>query len=182
LGDVEAAAYWLWWINAAKITGAGLVAIGVAAEFFGEFAAKPFEQIIEAARQSETLQLTNETARLSAEADSAKAAIAGANARAAEAQLALEKLKTPRSLSRFQTIVLADKLRPFAKTRFDLSVIIGDPEAIGFLGFIADVLEAAGWEWIEYNHPAGPFMNVYNIPGKSNIGQQGLAGRKYPGF
>jgi hypothetical protein len=126
--------------------------------------------------KAEATKAHERIAELSTQAEDLRKGTADANARAAEAQLALEKLKAPRSLSRDQMEAIANKLRPFAKTRFDLSVIIGDPEAIGFLGFIADSLEAAGWTWIEYNHPSGPFMNVYNVAGKPNIGQQGWIG------
>jgi hypothetical protein len=44
-------------------------------------------------------QLDKETARLSADADASQAAIADANARALEAQLALEKFKAPRLIT-----------------------------------------------------------------------------------
>jgi hypothetical protein len=139
----------------AKIASVGLEAAKSNAE-----AAKAHERIAELTTQAELLRKDT----------------ADANARAVEAQLTLEKLKTPRSLSRDQMEAIANKLRPFAKAPFDLSVIVGDPEAIGFLGFIADSLESAGWTWTEYNHPSGPFMNVYNVAGKPNIGQQGWMG------
>jgi hypothetical protein len=174
--EIIDATYWAgFWSRLEHWMFAGVV-ITLAVEFLALKFAEPHKEKLEHQRELKIAELTKDGQRLSKEAETARASIAVANERAAEAQLALEKLKTPRSLSRFQTIVLADKLRPFAKTRFDLSVIIGDPEAIGFLGFIADVLEAAGWEWVEYNHPSGPFMNVYNIPGKPNVGQQGWQG------
>jgi len=50
---VEAAAWWLSWIETGKIIAAFLVAIGVAGEFLGDFIAKPLERKIEAARQLE---------------------------------------------------------------------------------------------------------------------------------
>jgi hypothetical protein len=55
--EVEAATTWLWWIHWAKIMGAFLVAIGVAAEFLGDFLAKPYEDTIEAARKTELGEL-----------------------------------------------------------------------------------------------------------------------------
>jgi len=80
--EIEAAVYWLWWINAAKTAGVFLVAVGVAAEFIGEFASRPFERTIETARKDQASKLTNETARLEAEAQLARAATANATARA----------------------------------------------------------------------------------------------------
>ncbi|WP_316166120.1 MULTISPECIES: hypothetical protein [unclassified Bradyrhizobium] len=171
--ELASVSSWLNWLSLIKYIGGAMVVVGVAAELLGDWFSEPLQKKLDDARKLEIAQLTTEGQRLSKEAETARSSIAAANERAAEAQLALEKLKAPRSLSRFQTMVLADKLRPFARTRFDLSVIIGDPEAIGFLGVIAGVLQAAGWEWVEYNHPSGPFMNVYNVEGKPNIGQQG---------
>jgi hypothetical protein len=51
--------------------------------------------------------------------------------------------------------------------------VTGDPEALVFLLQIAGILEATGWKWIEFNHPGGPFMQVYAMPGKPNIGMIG---------
>jgi hypothetical protein len=56
-----------------------------------------------------------------------------------------------------------------------MSVIVGDPEATMLLLQIAPTLKNAGWSWVEWNHPNGPFMQVYSIPGKPNIGQGGVS-------
>jgi len=101
---------------------------------------------------------------------------AEANARAAEAKLELEKFKSPRMLDRARQEQIFEKTRPFSGTRFDLSAIPGDPEALNFAVQIAVVLEAAGWSWIEFNHPTGPFMTVYSLPGRPNIGHGGAWG------
>jgi hypothetical protein len=69
-----------------------------------------------------------------------------------------------------------EKTKPFSGTRFDLSAIPGDPEALNFAVQIALVLEAAGWSWIEYNHPSRPLMTVYSVPGKPNVGHGGAWG------
>ncbi len=90
-----------------------------------------------------------------------------------DTQLELEKLKQPRVFSLVQISSLADKLRPFANTRFDMAVIPSDPEAVVFMSHIAAMLEKAGWTWVAYGHPGGPFMTVYTMDGKPNIGQQG---------
>jgi hypothetical protein len=100
LPEVEAATNWLWWIHWAKIVGAFLVAIGVAAEFLGDFVAKPYEDILEAARKSELGELHKqaedaklETARLSVASDSARAGVAAAQEETAKANKATEALR-----------------------------------------------------------------------------------------
>lgn len=120
-------------------------------------------------------------ASLEKEAETARASIADANARAAEAtrqaaqaQLALEKFKQPRAIPDLR--VFGGKLKQFAKTRFDMSVLPGDPEAAVLMSQIAASLEEAGWIWVEYNPPNGTLMMVFNMPGKPNIGQEGWRG------
>jgi hypothetical protein len=99
-----------------------------------------------------------------------------AEQRAAEATLALEKFKAPRLLLATDANRIANELRPFAGTPFDMSVIVGDPEAMTLLLQIAAALrDGAGWSWVEWNHPSGPFMTVYSFPDTPNIGQGGTA-------
>jgi hypothetical protein len=121
-----------------------------------------------------------EIARLSAVAERARADVADAIARAKEAErgsneakLALEKFRAWRVMTFDQQAEIVKAIAQFKGTRFDISLITGDPEATNFLGVIAFTLQLAQWEWIEYAHPTGPFMSVYNFPGKPNIGQQG---------
>jgi hypothetical protein len=111
-----------------------------------------------------------------AETERARAEAASANARAEEARLELAKLKAPRLLSDAQIAAVAERARAFANVRFDMSVITGDPEAMMLLRSIADSLKQGGWRWVEWNHPNGPFMNVYKFPDTPNIGQGGGVG------
>jgi len=69
---------------------------------------------------------------------------AEANARAMEAQLALEKFKAPRSLSAEQQDRIATKVRPFGSIPFDFAVQT-DPESINLMEQISASLESAGW-------------------------------------
>ncbi len=128
----------------------------------------------EAAANSKIVRLTNDTARLSVEAEEARAEIAEADARAVEAQLALEKFKAPRILR--EEFYPFKGLVSFSGTRFDLSVIPGDPEAIALAKQIAYSLKNSGWAWIEFNHPSGPLMTVFTAPGEPNVGQIGGSG------
>ena len=88
---------------------------------------------------------------LEKDAEEARAAIAQANERAAEAnargleaQLASEKFKTPRTLSPEQQRKIAAEVRPFGKLPFDFAVHT-DPEATDLMEQVAASLEMAGW-------------------------------------
>jgi hypothetical protein len=87
--DVESAAYWLTWINVAKIAGAFLVAIGVAAEFVGEYVSRPLEHKVEQAREEELSKLSADAEVAKGEIAKAQAETAKANERTAELKLAI---------------------------------------------------------------------------------------------
>ena len=85
-------------------------------------------------------------ASLSVQSDQLRKDTAEANARAAEAQLALAKFKAPRMLSETQQGTIADKLRSFAGTTYDAGIgPMGDPEPLYLLKAIAASLARAGW-------------------------------------
>jgi hypothetical protein len=79
-------------------------------------------------------------------ADSKKAT-AEATARAAEAQLALEKFKSPRTLTPEQRGRIVDKLKQFSGTEYDITVSSIDPEILDFVLTLELVLSTA--EWVE---------------------------------
>jgi hypothetical protein len=62
--EIEAATYWLGWINLIKLVAFFIVAVGVVLEFGAELVGKPVERKIEAARELRIAELNNETARL----------------------------------------------------------------------------------------------------------------------
>jgi hypothetical protein len=102
--------------------------------------------------------LNKEAARLSSEAEASRAAIADANARASEAQLALEKFKAPRQLSSAQQSTIAAEMRLFPGT----PVVFGafqDPESTALLQQISDVLISAGWVEQEWKSGGDIVMN-----------------------
>jgi hypothetical protein len=72
---------------------------------------------------------------------------AQANAHAAETNLALEKIKAPRSLSGEQRQRMKQKLAAFAGTKYDLFVTT-EPESTGLLDVIDAILTSAGWEHV----------------------------------
>ena len=83
---VSSAESWLSVIATAKLIGAFLVAAGVVIEFGGDWIAAPYERTVKEARELEL-------ARLTAEAETAKASIADAQARQKSAELDLRRLK-----------------------------------------------------------------------------------------
>ncbi len=139
------AEFWLSWIGTAKLVAAFLVAAGVAVEIVGDWVSRPYEKVVKNIRE-------DELSRLSTEAESARAAIAEANARAkeaergaAEAKLELEKFKAPRMLSFEQSAHIIGKINPFAGQEYALSVASGD-EAASFLCTLDLILMTAGWK------------------------------------
>jgi hypothetical protein len=90
-------------------------------------------------------------AELIVQGDQLRKGTAEANARAAEAskqaveaQLALEKFKSPRRLTMDQIDSLIGVMKRFAGTQFDVAMAITDPEAEDLLGQIEDTMAAAG--------------------------------------
>jgi hypothetical protein len=94
-------------------------------------------------------------------------------ARASEAQLALEKFKTPRSLSPVQQERITAKMKPFAGMPFDFS-IQPDPEPIALMGQIGSTLKAAGLSWEQWH--GAPGIPVFNQPGMPQAGIVAFSG------
>lgn len=97
--ELSSASSWLHWLSVIKYVGGAMVVLGVVAELLGDWFSEPLQKKLDDARKLEIAQLTTEGQRLTKESDGAKAAIAEANARALEAQLALERFKAPRQMT-----------------------------------------------------------------------------------
>jgi hypothetical protein len=91
-----------------------------------------------------------ETARAIADSDIAKQGAAEANARAVEAQLALEKFKAPRKLSSEQQAAIVGKIRKFSGQKFDMALNAADPEAAALQQTIESMLTLAGWQQVDW--------------------------------
>jgi hypothetical protein len=96
------------------------------------------------------------TAALEKETTEAKAGIAAADARAAEAsqkaaeaQLALEKLKAPRTLTGEEQDIMISRLKAFVPQQYALSAGQGQ-EAENLLCLLDSILQRAGWEKVEH--------------------------------
>ena len=89
--------------------------------------------------------------------------IAEANARAAEALLALERFKKPRRLNSEQHAVLVETLKQFAGAEFDLAA--KDSEPLDFALDIERALRDAGW--ITRSWTGGGIIT--NLPGREFV-------------
>ncbi len=107
-----------------------------------------------------------------AKADEARAheAAAKANERAAEAELALAKIKTPRTISPHHAATMIAKLKQFSGTPYAL-YLFDDPEAASLLNQIERILEAAGW-----NGRSGIGDMVKSRPNKPDIAMTRMNG------
>jgi hypothetical protein len=114
------------------------------------------------------VQAAGETAK--ADAARANEAAGKANERAAEAELALAKIRTPRTISPQYSATMIAKLKQFAGTPYAL-YLFDDPEAASLLSQIEWILEAAGW-----NGRSGPGDMVKSRPNKSDIALTTMAG------
>jgi hypothetical protein len=139
---LESAESWLaaiWW---AKLAAAGLVALGVVMEFGSDWVSAPFEKTVTEARKLEM-------ARLSVSA-------AEANARAKEAELALEKLKAPRTLGPERKQYVTAATAPFRGQRYKVAISQGADDGLAFWESLYVALEKAGWEYLP--SPEAPSM------------------------
>lgn len=101
--------------------------------------------------QERIAELNKETARLSAEAESSRAAIASANARALEAQEALARFKAPRSLIESNKASDNALLSQYAGTEVAIYILGDGPEPNALAAQIKDRLSSAHWDvnsWI----------------------------------
>jgi hypothetical protein len=159
--DITSAVFWLGWLNLVKNIGAILVVVGVAGELLGDWFSGPLAKKVEDARTAEIATLNNETARLSKEAETARASIADANARAdvARAQaleasqkteaerserLKLEAQIAPRRLSPEQRDQLAAAWAPFSGQIISVVSYALDVESAVLGQQIIEVLLQAG--------------------------------------
>jgi len=106
--------------------------------------------IIKLQKQSE-LESNERIASLVTQGDQLRKDTAEANARAVEAQLALEKLKTPRSIPPKEIARLVALLSAFAGTNAAIYILGEAPEPNGLAGVIAGILKAAKWDALTWH-------------------------------
>ncbi len=137
-----------WW-NGAMLASLGLAALAAIAVLVTTRAviylqdrdadanAKSFERYkIEAGERTKALEKDVVLSRV---------AIAEANARAAEAQLALEKFRLPRTLTHSQHDELTSKLTPFKGSKVKVWILTGSPDISSLAGNLINVFSNSGW-------------------------------------
>jgi hypothetical protein len=170
--ELASASSWLHWLSLIKYVGGAIVVVGVVAELLGDWFSQPLQKRLDDARKLEIALLRTEGQRLSKEAETAKASIADANARAVEAELALEKFKAQRALNAAQEAFkdqralnaaqeagLKSAVAKFSGVPFDITVNT-ETEPQNFASQIGKLLESAGWVWKERNNSPGPKFSV----------------------
>jgi hypothetical protein len=148
---VANALYWLSWMPLLRNIAAAIVVVGVALEFAEGWLSDPWRKIVDDAKELQIAQLTKA-------GDEARAAIAGANERAAEANqkaqeasLELAKFKAPRVLNEEQRGRIVDKLKPqFSGTEYDITIIDSEPEILNLVFAIELVLSTAEWTELDW--------------------------------
>lgn len=158
--SIQATGWWsgfFFWASIVSLIGLGISE--VASHRYSERR----DELVETQQRVEKKQHDDDRARLhleavkaNADAESARAEIAEANARALEAKVALEKFKAPRLLTIEQGTRIADKLKAFAGTRYDAGLgPKGDPEPLYLLRGIANGLSHAGWLQVPWSGEGG---------------------------
>lgn len=131
MSEVESAKYWLSWLEFGGTIALLLVALGVGYEFIADRLAAPLRKRIEIARETEMGELQKE--------------IADANARAAEANLALAKIRTPRTLTPEQRERIVRAMSAYSGQGFAIGAA-PDPEARELASAIGMALISAKWQ------------------------------------
>jgi hypothetical protein len=126
--EIEAARYWLGWIDFAKSVAFFLVALGVVMEFVADRAEKPYRKALDDARELEIARL-NENVELRRRDN-----------------LVLERAAAPRSLETTEFESIKAKGAEFASTPVIIRAYLGDVEAIRLAGQFASALHEAGWD------------------------------------
>lgn len=182
----ESAALWFNIFNGILFTGALLVTVGtwgtiktagIKERYSDERIAANEAETRRAIADSDTAKegtakTTERIAELSAQAEQLRKDSAEANARAAEANLALAKIKAPRTLTPDQYASLIAVMMPFADKQYDMAIVIGDPEATDILGQIDSALTAAGLIAV----PWTPATIGYERKGRPRIGNTTVPG------
>lgn len=83
--------------------------------------------------------------------------LAEANARAAEAHLALEKYKAPRSLDAPEVQLLVSQLRPFSGQKYQITTFWDVQEPLAFSNQLHNALQQSGWKFIPHGE-GGSFL------------------------
>lgn len=162
-----------WIFNSASFVLVGSLVIGVAAivvvVWMGIVKQHHWDLLREAASERvATIELR--AAGLERQAEGLRKDTADANARAAEAQLALENYRASRKLDTAHAARFISAVSSFAGAPYDITVT-QDPEPHSFAAQVAALLEDAGWVWKDKNNTPGLSFNFgHHLAGLLNNG------------
>jgi hypothetical protein len=137
----ESANVWFDVFNGVLFLGAVLVAVGTLGTIKTAAVKERFSDERIASNEAETR-------RAVADSDLAKQGAAEANARAAEATLALEKFQAPRTLSGEQQARIAQVLSKFAGQEYVVTTFWDLQEPLAFANMLHQILQSAKWKYV----------------------------------
>jgi hypothetical protein len=132
----------------------GVLILGAAMVFIGTIGAIVLSGVREQFSNARISENETQTVQAIAESDTAKKGAAEANARALEAQLALEKFKAPRVLTGEHVQQIVDKLKEYVGPEFQIVTYWDMKEPLAFANQIYTPLVRAGWKYIELEKAA----------------------------
>lgn len=136
------------WANVVLVIGAAMVLIGTIGSIQMGAVKEHFAEIRISDNERATKTAIAESDVAKAAGEAAKADAASANARALEAQVALEKFKADRTPD---LRIFGPTLEPFAGIEWDASVVSDDLEADKLLAMIAIGLRRAKWVQVDWS-------------------------------
>ena len=161
-------------IEKGKIVAAFVVALGVGAEFVGEFVSRPITRRIDAAHEAEMTRLNRDAAQAQKDTEQARKEAAAAGERAARANeraaslegraAELEADVQPRDLTIAQQNRLRESLKPFAGHVVGVRSYALDLEGRRFGRLLKSVFESVPM------HVADNTGNLFNLAGNFIVG------------
>jgi hypothetical protein len=139
------------WFDVANLVLLGSLLFGILATFaivrLGNVKEHHWDVLRDQSRER-VAGLEAEAAKANDSIAEARKETAGANARALEAQLALERLKAPRTLGPERQQVVAAAAAPFAGQRYRAAISQGADDGLAFWESLYATLERAGWIYL----------------------------------
>ena len=121
---------WVYWIGIAKLVATFLVLAGVVIQLGGDWIVRPYEKVINDARNLQIAQLRSDAEKAGAAIADANARAQEAQARALQAQVELEKYKTPRSFKLGELSAIAAAAANFPGVTLHIFIASGTADAV----------------------------------------------------
>jgi hypothetical protein len=125
-----------------------ILVAGLAVELVAQHKKDGDDALIIASLSDHAAQLSEDVETQRAASEAAQAQIADAQARTKEAELALEKLRTPRTLNPERQKFVAEAIAPFKGQRYRVAISSGADDGLAFWESLYVTLNAAGWIYV----------------------------------